>query len=204
MRRLLVVITAIVLTGVGLAAWGTVASAREAGPSELERAQQKLPPLPANIKSRAAGTSRSSATHRRSGTSARGARMRASTSRSPAGSRSSPSARGTASRCPASPRREGVVPDHGAGRPRHRDLHLQHRSRDAHRLLARVLQGDGRMLVQNNASIRRSRPAGKTIATTSGSVYDRWVKNCTRTRSSSSRTASRTHSWLSATAARTR
>ena len=52
MRRLFVVITAVVLTGVGLAAWGTVASAREAGPSELERAQQKLPPLPANIKSR--------------------------------------------------------------------------------------------------------------------------------------------------------
>jgi polar amino acid transport system substrate-binding protein len=52
MRRLFVVITAIVLTGVGLAAWGTVASAREAGLSELERAQQKLPPLPADIKAR--------------------------------------------------------------------------------------------------------------------------------------------------------
>jgi polar amino acid transport system substrate-binding protein len=37
----------------------------------------------------------------------------------------------------------------------------------------------GRLLVPTNSSIRSLRDlAGKTVATTSGSVYDRWVKNC--------------------------
>jgi polar amino acid transport system substrate-binding protein len=37
----------------------------------------------------------------------------------------------------------------------------------------------GRLLVPNNSSIRSlSDLGGKTIATTSGSVYDRWIKNC--------------------------
>jgi polar amino acid transport system substrate-binding protein len=37
----------------------------------------------------------------------------------------------------------------------------------------------GRLLVPNNSSIRTLNDlAGKTVATTSGSVYDRWVKNC--------------------------
>ncbi len=37
MRRLFVVIAAVVLRASALAAWGTAASAREAGPAELER-----------------------------------------------------------------------------------------------------------------------------------------------------------------------
>jgi ABC-type amino acid transport substrate-binding protein len=37
----------------------------------------------------------------------------------------------------------------------------------------------GRMLVRNNSSIRSLNDlAGKTVATTSGSVYDAWIKNC--------------------------
>ena len=37
----------------------------------------------------------------------------------------------------------------------------------------------GRMLVRNNSSIRSLNDlAGKTVVTTSGSVYDRWIKNC--------------------------
>jgi ABC-type amino acid transport substrate-binding protein len=37
----------------------------------------------------------------------------------------------------------------------------------------------GRLLVRNNSSIRSLADLpGKTIATTSGSVYERWVKNC--------------------------
>lgn len=37
----------------------------------------------------------------------------------------------------------------------------------------------GRLLVRNNSSIRSTADlAGKTVATTSGSIYDRWVKNC--------------------------
>ena len=37
----------------------------------------------------------------------------------------------------------------------------------------------GRLLVRNTGNVQSLRDlAGKTIATTSGSVYDRWVKNC--------------------------
>ncbi|MBA3380317.1 MAG: amino acid ABC transporter substrate-binding protein, partial [Actinobacteria bacterium] len=37
----------------------------------------------------------------------------------------------------------------------------------------------GRLLVRNSGSLQSLRDmAGKTIATTSGSIYDRWVKNC--------------------------
>ena len=40
-------------------------------------------------------------------------------------------------------------------------------------------KGTGRLLVPNNSSIRSVGDlAGKTVVTTSGSVYDRWVKNC--------------------------
>jgi polar amino acid transport system substrate-binding protein len=37
----------------------------------------------------------------------------------------------------------------------------------------------GRLLVTNNSSVRSlSDLAGKTVVTTSGSIYDRWMKNC--------------------------
>lgn len=37
----------------------------------------------------------------------------------------------------------------------------------------------GRLLVRNNSPIRSTADlAGKTVATTSGSIYDRWIKNC--------------------------
>ena len=37
----------------------------------------------------------------------------------------------------------------------------------------------GRLLVRNNSPIKSTADlAGKTVATTSGSIYDRWVKNC--------------------------
>src|SRR5881227_353466 len=37
----------------------------------------------------------------------------------------------------------------------------------------------GRLLVPNNSSIKKlSDMSGKTIATTRGSIYDRWLKNC--------------------------
>ena len=40
-------------------------------------------------------------------------------------------------------------------------------------------KGTGRLLVPNNSSIRSiSDLGGKTVATTTGSIYDRWVKNC--------------------------
>lgn len=37
----------------------------------------------------------------------------------------------------------------------------------------------GRLLVRNDSPIKSTKDlAGKTVATTSGSIYDRWVKNC--------------------------
>jgi polar amino acid transport system substrate-binding protein len=40
-------------------------------------------------------------------------------------------------------------------------------------------RGTGRLLVKNSSSITKlSDLAGKKVATTSGSVYDRWMKNC--------------------------
>jgi len=36
----------------------------------------------------------------------------------------------------------------------------------------------GRLLVPNNSSTTLGNLAGKTVVTTSGSVYDRWMKNC--------------------------
>ena len=76
-----------------------------------------------------------------------------------------------------------------------RDVHLQRRPRHADRLLAGLLQGDtGRLLVPNDSSIRsisrprRARPSRRRPApsTTAGS------RTASRTRSSSSPTASRT------------
>ena len=40
-------------------------------------------------------------------------------------------------------------------------------------------QATGRLLVRNNSPITKlSDIAGRTVATTSGSIYDRWMKNC--------------------------
>jgi len=40
-------------------------------------------------------------------------------------------------------------------------------------------KGTGRLLVKNDSSVQKlSDIAGKRVATTSGSVYDRWMKNC--------------------------
>ena len=36
----------------------------------------------------------------------------------------------------------------------------------------------GRLLVPNNSSTTLANLAGKTVVTTSGSIYDRWLKNC--------------------------
>ena len=36
----------------------------------------------------------------------------------------------------------------------------------------------GRLLVPNNSTLRLRNLAGKTVATTSGSIYDRWIKRC--------------------------
>ena len=50
----------------------------------------------------------------------------------------------------------------------------------ADRLLAGVLQGDRSAARAEQLAEQLARPSsrGKTVATTSGSIYDRWMKNC--------------------------
>lgn len=180
MRRLFVVITAIVLTGVGLAAWGTVASAREAGPSELARAQQKLPPLPANIKSRTrfniavkCDTPPFGYIGARSQNAGFDVEVARFFSRFAFGKGN----RVTLS-CVTTPAREPALTTDRV------DLVIAtftyNTDRETRIDFSRAYyKATGRLLVRNNGSLQSLRDmAGKTIATTSGSIYDRWVKNC--------------------------
>jgi len=180
MRRLLVVIAAIVLTGVGLGAWGTVASAREAGPSELERAQQKLPPLPANIKSRTrfniavkCDTPPFGYIGARSQNAGFDVEVARFFSRFAFGKGN----RVTLS-CVTTPAREPALTTDRV------DLVIAtftyNTDRETRIDFSRAYyKATGRLLVRNSGSLQSLRDmAGKTIATTSGSIYDRWVKNC--------------------------
>ena len=180
MRRLLVVITAIVLTGVGLAAWGTVASAREAGPSELERAQQKLPPLPANIRSRGRwniAVKCDTPPFGYIGARSQNAGFDVEIARWFAKFAFGKANRVTMS-CVTTPAREPALTTDRA------DLVIAtftyNTDRETRIDFSRAYyKATGRLLVRNNGSVQSLRDlAGKTIATTSGSVYDRWIKNC--------------------------
>ena len=180
MRRLLVVITAIVLTGVGLAAWGTVASAREAGPSELERAQQKLPPLPANIKSRTRwniAVKCDTPPFGYIGARSQNAGFDVEVARWFARFAFGKANRVTMS-CVTTPAREPALTTDRV------DLVIAtftyNTDRDTRIDFSRAYyNATGRLLVRNDSPIRTLADLpGKTIATTSGSVYDRWVKNC--------------------------
>jgi polar amino acid transport system substrate-binding protein len=180
MRRLFVVIAATVAVGVGLAAWGTAASAREAGPTDLERAQQNLPPLPADIKERTRWNIAVKCDQppfgyigrqtRNAGFDVEIARWFARF------------AFGKANRvnwtCVSTAAREPALT---TGRV---DLVIAtftyNTDRDTRIDFSRAYyKSTGRMFVRNNSPIRSLNDlAGKTVATTSGSVYDRWVKNC--------------------------
>ena len=180
MRRLFVVITAVVLAGVGLAAWGTAASAREAGPSELERAQQKLPPLPANIKSR--GRFNIAVKCDTPPFGYIGARSQNAGFDVEIARWFSKFAFGKANRvtmsCVTTPAREPALTTDRV------DLVIAtftyNSDRETRIDFSRAYyKATGRLLVRNNGPFQSLRDmAGKTIATTSGSVYDRWVKNC--------------------------
>ena len=180
MRRLFVVITAVVLAGVGLAAWGTAASAREAGPSELERAQQKLPPLPANIKSR--GRFNIAVKCDTPPFGYIGARSQNAGFDVEIARWFSKFAFGKANRvtmsCVTTPAREPALTTDRV------DLVIAtftyNSDRETRIDFSRAYyKATGRLLVRNNGSLQSlGNMAGKTIATTSGSVYDRWIKNC--------------------------
>jgi len=180
MRRLFVVITAIVLTGVGLAAWGTVASAREAGLSELERAQQKLPPLPADIKARKRfniAVKCDSPPFGYIGARSQHAGFDVDIARWFSRFAFGKSNRVTYT-CVTTPAREPALT---TGRV---DMVIATFTYTADRetridFSRAYYKATGRLLVSNNSSINSTRDlAGKTVATTSGSIYDRWIKNC--------------------------
>jgi len=183
MRRLFVVITAIVLGGVGLAAWGTVASAREAGPAGAVSAEQKkpvLPALPANIKQRGRFNIAIKCDSppfgyidvrgRNAGFDVEIARW------------FSRFAFGKPNRvnmsCVTTPAREPALTSDRA------DMVIATFTYTADRetridFSRAYYKATGRLLMANSApNSYLSQLAGKTIATTTGSIYDRWMKNC--------------------------
>ena len=180
MRRLFVVMLATALAGVVLATWGGAASAREAGPSELERAQQKLPRLPAEIRARKRwniAVKCDSPPFGYIGLRSQHAGFDVEIARW-----FSRFAFGKANRvtytCVTTPAREPALT---TGRV---DMVIATftytTDRDTRIDFSRAYyKATGRLLVRNDSPIRTLRDlGGKTVSTTTGSIYDRWVKNC--------------------------
>ncbi len=180
MKRLFVVIAITALAGVALATWGGAASAREAGPSELERAQQKLPPLPADIKERKRWNIAVKCDSPPFGYI--GARSQHAGFDVDIARYFSRFAFGKSNRvtytCVTTPARE---PSLTTGRV---DMVIATftytTDRDTRIDFSRAYyKSTGRLLVPNSSSINSTKDlAGKTVATTRGSIYDTWIKNC--------------------------
>jgi polar amino acid transport system substrate-binding protein len=183
MRRLVVVALAVAVAGILLAALGGPASARPAepaSPSADHQTRPKMPPLPPEVKQRKRWNiavkcdqppfGYIGARSQYAGFDVEVARWLARI------------AFGKASRiswtCVGTPAREPALT---TGRV---DLVIAtfsyNTDRDTRIDFSRAYyKAIGRLLVPNNSPIRSLRDlAGKTVATTSGSVYDRWVKNC--------------------------
>jgi polar amino acid transport system substrate-binding protein len=180
MRRLIVVIVATALAGVLLATWGGVASAREAGLTAAAQAKPKLPPLPANIKARKRwniAVKCDTPPFGYIGLRSQNAGFDVEIARWFA-----KFAFGKANRvnlsCVTTPAREPFLTTDRV------DLVIAtftyNLDRETRIDFSRAYyKATGRLLVPNNSSIRSLNDlAGKTIATTSGSVYSAWVKNC--------------------------
>jgi polar amino acid transport system substrate-binding protein len=180
MRRLAVVIGITVFAG-ALATWGGVASAREAGPKVAFAAEQaKLPPLPADIKARTRwniAVKCDQPPFGYIGLQSKNAGFDVEIARW-----FSRFAFGKSNRvnwtCISTAAREPALT---TGRV---DLVIATFTYNADRetridFSRAYYAATGRLLVRNNSSVRSLNDlAGKTVATTSGSVYDGWVKNC--------------------------
>jgi polar amino acid transport system substrate-binding protein len=183
MRRLVVVVSAAVLAGVLVASWGTAASAREAGPTSAGTLQQrpKLPPLPANIKQRGRFNIAVKCDSppfgyidvrgRNAGFDVEIARWFARF------------AFGKANRvsmtCVTTPAREPAITSDRVDMVIATFTYTA--DRDTRIDFSRAYyKATGRLLVPNSAPDTwiPGQMAGKTLSTTSGSIYDRWVKNC--------------------------
>ena len=180
MRRLAVLIAVGALALAVLATWGSAASAREAGPEATAQKRPNLPPLPANIKQRGRFNIAIKCDSppfgyidvrgRHAGFDVEIARW------------FSRFAFGKPSRlsltCVTTPAREPVLTSDRA------DMVIATITytpvRDTRIDFSRAYyKATGRFLVPNSApNTYLPQLAGKTISTTTGSIYDRWVKNC--------------------------
>ena len=177
MRRLAIVLVVTALTGVAIAAWGAAASARDAGPTQ---AKVKLPPLPANIKERKRwqiAVKCDTPPFGYIGARSQNAGFDVEIARWFARFAFGKPNRVTLS-CVTTPAREPALTGERV------DLVIAtftyNTDRDTRIDFSRAYyKATGRLLVRNNSSIRSLADLpGKTIATTSGSVYERWIKNC--------------------------
>jgi polar amino acid transport system substrate-binding protein len=181
MKRIVIVIAITALAGAALAAWGGVASAGDAGANVAFAADQaKLPPLPADIKARKRFNIAVKCDQPPFGYI--GLQSKNAGFDVEIGRWFSRFAFGKSNRvnwtCVSSAAREPALT---TGRV---DLvaatFTYNTDRESRIDFSRAYyKSTGRMLVRNDSSIRSLNDlAGKTVATTSGSVYDRWIKNC--------------------------
>jgi polar amino acid transport system substrate-binding protein len=180
MRRLVVVLAATALAGVMLATWGGAASAREAGPASAAQKRPKLPPLPANIKSRGffnIAVKCDSPPFGYIDVRGRNAGFDVEIARAFSRFAFGKSNRARLS-CVTTPGREPALTSDRV------DMVLATftytADRDTRIDFSRAYyKATGRLLVPNSApNTYLPQLAGKTIATTTGSIYDRWMKNC--------------------------
>ena len=181
MRRLKAVIAVAVAAGAVAAVWGGVASAREAdSAASLEAAQAKLPPLPANIRERGRwniAVKCDTPPFGYIGARSQNAGFDVEIARWFARLAFGKANRVTMS-CVTTPAREPALTTDRV------DLVIAtftyNTDRETRIDFSRAYyKATGRLLVKNGGSVQGLNDlAGKTIATTSGSVYDRWVKNC--------------------------
>jgi polar amino acid transport system substrate-binding protein len=181
MRRLVIVIAITALAGAALAAWGGVALAGESGPNvALATDQAGLPPLPADIKERKRlniAVKCDSPPFGYIGARSQNAGFDVEIARWFSRYAFGKSNRVTYT-CVTTPAREPALT---TGRV---DMVIATftytADRDTRIDFSRAYyKATGRLLVPNASSIQSiSDIAGKTIVTTSGSIYDRWMKNC--------------------------
>jgi len=181
MRRLVIVIAITALAGAALATWGGVASAREAGPKVAFAAEQaKLPPLPADIKARKRWNIAVKCDQppfgyiglqsKNAGFDVEIARWFARFAFGKA-NRVTWTCISTAAREPAltTGRVDLVIATFTYNTDRETRIDFSRA----------YYKATGRLLVKNNSPISSlSDLSGKTVATTSGSIYDRWVRKC--------------------------
>jgi polar amino acid transport system substrate-binding protein len=181
MRRLLEVMVVAACAVAALGAWVGVAPAREAGPEAAAQAKpKKLPPLPAEVKARKRWNIAVKCDQPPFGYI--GLRSQHAGFDVEIGRQFARYAFGKANRvnwtCVSTAAREPALT---TGRV---DLVIAtftyNTDRDSRIDFSRAYyRATGRLLVPTNSSIRSLGDlAGKTVATTSGSVYDKWVKNC--------------------------